>query len=62
MRTKIVKTELEKLKQYFLELDKNTIGDRLAKGVPLTKAQQDIYIGKSPIRRKVKNFKSQFKK
>ena len=49
--------ELEKFKAYLYVNSDEIIGNRIAKGIPLTKIQQDIYLSKSTKRKLVKNIK-----
>ena len=51
------KDELKKIEAFLNEHSEEVIGDRIAKGVPLTKTQQDTYLGKSLKRKLVNNFK-----
>ena len=51
------KDELKKIEVFLKEHSDEVIGDRIAKGIPLTKMQQDIYLSKSTKKKLVKNFK-----
>lgn len=51
------KDELKNIKAFLKEHSDEVIGDRIAKGIPLTKTQQNIYLSKSTKKKLVKNFK-----
>ena len=49
------KDELKKIRAFLTEHSEEVISDRIAKGIPLTKTQQDIYLRKSTNKKLVKN-------
>ncbi len=56
MKNKFI-NELRKIETFLYENSDEIIGYRIAKGIPLTKTQQDIYLRKSKKKKLVKNFK-----